>query len=297
MKIAGHTLGTPGMPVEAALRLFHTAGLEAAEIIWQNDYLAAIPEDDSGQIVKNVREISSDLGLDIAGLTPYMSGYNSLDDQERAKDMERLRRCLNVAAELNCHNVRVYAGSYKPGDGQRQEKWQRLVEALQRLGEEAETLGVTLCVENHFNTMTVSAAETVELMQAVNSKGVGILYDQANLAFTHNEPYQEAIDLQREWIRYVHVKDLVFVDASKPFNADEVARVKAEDRSVRSRVVGEGVLDWLSILKKLTDSGYDGYLSLEYEYRWHPDDLPPPEEGFKRSAETLKRFIKDLNNS
>jgi sugar phosphate isomerase/epimerase len=65
---------------------------------------------------------------------------------------------------------------------------------------------------------------------------------------------------------------------------------------VRSRVVGEGVLDWFSILKKLTDSGYDGYLSLEYEYRWHPDDLPPPEEGFKISAETLKRFIKDLNN-
>jgi sugar phosphate isomerase/epimerase len=153
---------------------------------------------------------------------------------------------------------------------------------------------VLLCVENHFNTITVSAAETVALMQAVASPGVRILYDQANLAFTHNEPYQQAIPLQQPWIAHVHVKDLVFVDPNRPFTADAVARVKAEDRAVRSRVVGEGVLDWPGILASLQAAGYDGYLSLEYEYRWHPQDLPEPAVGFRRSAETLGRMLAGL---
>jgi L-ribulose-5-phosphate 3-epimerase len=33
---------------------------------------------------------------------------------------------------------------------------------------------------------------------------------------------------------------------------------------------------------------------MEYEYRWHPQDLPPPEEGFKRGAEYLRRILANL---
>lgn len=282
------------MSVPEALHLFHDAGLDAAEIIWQDDYVAAIPEKDSQPLVAEIAKVAADLGLEIAGLTPYMAAYNSLNDSARRHDMERMRRCIEVAARLDCHHIRVYAGSFKPGDGQRQEKWQRLIGALQVLGEEAQQAGVTLCVENHFNTMTVTAAETAALMEAVNVDGVGVLYDQANLAFTHSEPYQEAIALQRDWIRYVHVKDLIFVDPDKPFTADQVARVKAEDRAIRSRVVGDGVLQWPAILGQLKKIGYDGYLALEYEYRWHPADLPEPQIGFRRGAEAVRKILAAL---
>jgi L-ribulose-5-phosphate 3-epimerase len=295
MKIAGHTLGTPGMTVPEALHLFHEAGLDAAEIIWQDDYSAAIPESDSRALLKEIRRVAFSLGLEIAGLTPYMSGYNSLDDVEREGDLDRLRRCIDAAAELNCRHIRIYAGRYLPGDRQHDEKWMHLVESMQRAGQEAQQSGVILCVENHFNTMAVTAAETVALMKDVSSPGVGILYDQANLAFTHNEPYEEAIPMQAEWIQYVHVKDLIFIDPDKTFTADAVARVKAEDRAIRSRIVGEGVLDWPSILQQLKHHGYDGYLSLEYEYRWHPQDLPEPRVGFKRGVETLNKMLAKLN--
>ena len=60
---------------------------------------------------------------------------------------------------------------------------------------------------------------------------------------------------------------------------------------MRSRVVGDGVLDWTDILRRLREVGYDGYLSLEYEYRWHPDDLPDPAEGFARSARALRDIL------
>jgi L-ribulose-5-phosphate 3-epimerase len=294
MKIAGHTLGTPGMSVIDALHLFHDAGIHAAEIIWTNDYPAAIPEEKNAAITAEIKKTAAALSMELAGLTPYMSDFNSLDPELRRHDYQRMLACITTAAALNAPHIRVYAGSYKPGESDRDEKWAWLVDSLQRLGDHAYAAGVQLCVENHFNTMTVSAAETAALMQAVDHPGVRILYDQANLAFTHNEPYQEAIPLQQAWIAHVHVKDLVFIDPDKPFSADAVSRVKAEDRAVRSRLVGEGVLDWPAILAVLKSTGYDGFLSLEYEYRWHPQDLSEPAEGFRRSAETLNKMLSSL---
>lgn len=296
MKLAGHTLGTPNLSLESALRLFHQAGLEAAEIIWQDNYLAGIPETAQDTELAQVRRWARDLGLEIACLTPYMTGLNSLDDAEQEQDVERFRRCIRAAEQLDCHRVRVYAGSFLPSqEALREAKWMRLVTSLKHLGGIAERAGVVLCVENHFNTMTVTAAETVALMKAVNATGVGILYDQANLTFTHSEPHQEAIPLQQAWIRHVHVKDLIFTDPHRKFTASAVATVEEEARAVRSRLVGEGILDWAAIVRQLWTYGYEGYLSFEYEYRWHPQDLPTPEEGFRRSTQIMREILARLD--
>ena len=294
-KIVGHTLGTPGFTVVEAIQLFNSAGLDGAEIIWQDDYSAAIPESSSSELITEINQLASSLGMEIAALTPYMSEYNNLNEDVRKRDVERLLRCIEDAVKLNCHYIRSYGGNFKSGDKDYEKKWDLLMESLRYAGEVAQKEGVYLCVENHFNTMTVSAEQTVALMEDVNSQNVGILYDQANLTFTHQEPYQAAIPLQKDWIRHVHVKDLVFIDPEKPFAADEVAVVKAESRAIRSRPVGEGVLDWPEILRQLLEIGYNGYLSLEYEYRWHPQDLPPPEIGFKSSASTLRRMLEKLD--
>jgi sugar phosphate isomerase/epimerase len=287
-------MGTPAMTVPQALHLFSDLGLDAAEIVWQDNYLSAIPEAASDDDLRAIRSLASDLGLKISCLTPYMTAINSLDAVERARDMARFERCIRAAEILSCHNTRVYGGRYLPGDQGREEKWARLVESLQILDSRAAQSGVTLCVENHFNTMTVTAADTAALMRAVDAPGVGVLYDQVNLTFTHNEPYEQAIPLQRPWISYVHVKDLVFINPDLPFNAADVARVVPEERTVRSRVVGEGIMDWPAILADLSAGGYDSYLSMEYEYRWHPQDLPSPEEGFRRGAEYLRRVLATL---
>lgn len=294
MKICGHTLATPNMSLENAMRLFQKLQLDGAEVIWQNDYLSGLPEDADEQTIKEVRTLSEELELPVVCLTPYMTGINSLDDGERDRDIVRFERCIRTAEELDCRLIRVYAGSYLPGEEDKQvQKWQRLVESLDFLSSKAEAAGVILCVENHFNTMTVTAADTTALMKTVNSPGLGVLYDQVNLDFTYSEDYRAAIDLQKSWIRHVHVKDMVFIARDKVFKASSVAKVEDnEDRAVRSRVVGEGITDWPNILSYLVAAcAYRGYLSLEYEYRWHPNDLLKPEEGLSRSANYLRDVL------
>lgn len=286
----GHTLGTPDLTLHEALQLFAASGLDGAEIIWQDGYRSAIPETDGGSVVDEVRRWAGELGVVVGGLTPYVWGINSLDDDERKADVARLTACIRDAERLDCHRVRIYGGAFSTDEHRAHEAqmWSRLVDSLGELGTVASEHGVVLCVENHFSTMTESAAQTVRLMRELDLDSVGILYDQANLTFTHCEDYPEAVAMQAPWIRHAHVKDLEWIDPDRRLRTTTVAQIQAEDRVHWSRMIGDGVLDWPAIVAALDGVGYDGFFSLEYEYRWNPDDLPEPSVGFPESARRLK---------
>jgi L-ribulose-5-phosphate 3-epimerase len=292
MIIAGHTLGTPEHTVREALALFATVGLDAAEVIYQDDYRSGLPLRDRGA-AEDARRAADDVGIPIVGLTPYTTAINALDQASWRTAVDEFRGAIEIAQIVGAERLRVYAGSWHPGDQDHTAHWDRLVEALRALAPEASAAGVRLCVENHFGTMTQSAAETARLVREVDNDAVRVLYDQANLTFAHDEPYDEALRIQGDLIGHVHVKDLVFTDPDAPFRATETARVAASERAVRSRVVGDGVVPWAEILPSLATLGYDDVLSLEYEYRWHPADLPEPAIGFARAALALRGLLAD----
>jgi sugar phosphate isomerase/epimerase len=290
MRLAGHTLGTPEQTVPEALALFAAAGLDAAEVIYQDGYRSGLPLRDQ-HAARQARRASQELGIPIVGLTPYTTGINALDDGQWRAAVDEFRGAIEIAQIVGADRLRVYAGSWHSGDQDHEARWGLLVEALRTLAPQAAEAGVRLCVENHFGTMTRSAAETARLVREVDHDAVRVLYDQANLTFTHDEPYQEALCIQGGLIGHVHVKDLVFTDPDAPFQASETARVAASERAVRSRVVGDGIVPWAGILAALSTLGYDDVLTLEYEYRWHPQDLPEPAVGFARGAAALRALL------
>jgi sugar phosphate isomerase/epimerase len=291
--LLGHTLGTPALTVLQALDLFARSGLDGAEVIWQDGYKSAIPETDGEAVASEVKQHATLLGLAIGCLTPYVTEINSLDDELRAREVERLTCAIQTAANLDCPRIRIYGGKLLGGESEDAvaDMWGRLVESLQVLGAQAEREGIVLCVENHFSTMTVSAADTASLIRDVQSPAVRVLYDQANLAFTHRENFEDAIRLQAPWISHVHVKDLEFIDAGKQLVTSQVASIDKANRIHMSRVIGDGILDWKAIVARLREIPYDGSYSLEYEYRWNPEDLPPPETGIPESARRLRQLV------
>jgi sugar phosphate isomerase/epimerase len=80
-----------------------------------------------------------------------------------------------------------------------------------------------------------------------------------------------AIALQAPRIQHAHVKD---------FYWDGTSRVAA--------VLGQGIIPWAQIIGALSDHGYKGFYSLEYERRWFPDQLPPPAVGMKQCLDFLR---------
>lgn len=294
MKIAGHTLGTPDHTVPEALELFARAGLDAAEVIYQDDYTSGLPVGDAAAAAEAAR-VADGEGIPIIGLTPYTTAINATDEHIRAAAVDELRSAIDIAHAIGANRIRVYSGAWQPGQQEHAAHWAQLVRSFQELSGPAADAGVVLCAENHFGTMTQTARDTAELIRTVDSPAVRALYDQANLTFTHDEDFEDAFDVQGDLIGHVHVKDLVFKDPNAPFVASETARVHAEERAVMSRVVGDGILAWSSILRRLREVGYDDVLSLEYEYRWHPQDLEAPEIGFRRGAEHLRTLLRQLD--
>ena len=73
------------------------------------------------------------------------------------------------------------------------EKERRLVEAMKILGDAAAAKQITLVLEDHFNTMTVTARRAAEIVSRINHPNVGILYDQVNLVFVGGEDPEDAI--------------------------------------------------------------------------------------------------------
>jgi L-ribulose-5-phosphate 3-epimerase len=296
MRIAGHTMGTPEHTLDQAVRLFASLGLDGIEIICQDGYACGISPSASRAEAADLGRLIRHQRLEPVSLTPYTNAINALDAAERGAALDELRRVIALAGAIGAPYVRVYGGSFPPGTDQPEARWANLVASLRQLGRLAADAGVTLAVENHFNTMTRSARLTRRLIDEVDHPNVRILYDQANLTFQGDEDEAEAIPLQAGRIALVHVKDLVWKDGAPSFTASQVFVVNEDERKVRSRVVGDGVLRWDRILRRLVETGYDGWLSLEYERRWHPQDLPPAEDGMRRSAEHVRRLLSGLSS-
>ena len=291
MKIAGHTMGTPEYTVLEAIKLFHDIGIDGAEIVVQDGYRSGISAACLPEELEAVKRAAAENGIEISALTPYNSYFNDLNDELRRKEIDDICKVIDACQFLGAHYIRIYGGNLQAGDTDHlPERRQRLVEAMRFLGDKAAEKDVTLVIENHFNTMCVSARESVDMIREINHPNVRILYDQANLSFTGKEDYQEAIAVQQDYVAYMHVKDLVFKEGVA-FTSDEVSHPDESKRNVYTRIVGEGVVPWPEILRSVKEHGYDGWLSMEYERRWHPDDIPDASIGMKKGADYLKALL------
>src|SRR6185503_111131 len=125
MRLAGHTLGTPEQTVPEALALFAAAGLDAAEVIYQDGYRSGLPLRDR-HAATQARRASEALGIPIVALTPYTMGINALDDGEWRAAVDEFRGAIEIAQIVGAGRLRVYAGSWHPGDRDHATHWDRL---------------------------------------------------------------------------------------------------------------------------------------------------------------------------
>lgn len=287
-KIAGHTMGTPEYTVCEAIRLFHKIGADGAEIVVQDGYKSGLPCQATKEELEQIKKCAEDNHIRIIALTPYNSYFDSLGEELRKSEIEKVKAVIDYCVFLGAKYIRIYGGNRSAEDNDRiPQRRQNLIESMRVLGDAALKKGITLVIENHFNTMAVSAKESAELIRDINHPAVRLLYDQANLTFTENEGYKEAIGIQQEYVSYVHVKDLVFKKGVS-FRSGEVSHPDESERNVYTRIVGEGVIPWKEILTMMHQKHYDGWLSLEYERRWHPDDIPDASVGMKKAIEYLR---------
>jgi sugar phosphate isomerase/epimerase len=290
MKIAAHTMGSPELTPTEAADLFAAMGYDGIEYVCQDGYKCGPWIGWSAAEREALRRYCDDKRLPIVCLTPYVTEINAADEAKGEEQVRLLRDCIRLAHDLGAPAVRLYGGKQVA-----EAEWEGSIAIaatrLQRvLGLCAET-GVRIAVENHYGTITTTAAQTMALVTAVGDLHVGVLYDQANVTHVHAEDWQEAIRLQAGRILHVHAKDLIFLAGVGQEDFSQVTNIPKDKRAVRSVLLGEGAVPWPEIIRGLAAVGYDGYVSVEYTRKWYPEDLPVPEVGMQHSADYLRKLI------
>ena len=291
MKLCAHSMGTPHLDPFDAADLFAQMGYEGVEYSALKDYRCAPSVNWDRSERARLRSHCAERGLPIVSLASYVTDLNSDDELLASAEFEALRADLILAADLGASVVRLYGGRLVPRD-----RWERsiqlLAERVGRLVGLCRELNVRIAVENHFGTLTTTAAETMALVNAIGAPEVGVLYDQANLTHMHAEGYEEAIRLQARHVLHVHAKDLQFLDPAVETDVSQVIHVARDKRAAKWVLLGNGILPWGEILRALRRTGYDGYVSVEYTYKKvYEGDLPAPETGMKRSLEFLRGLL------
>jgi sugar phosphate isomerase/epimerase len=274
MRILMHSMACPDRDPEGALALAEELSLDGVELICQAGYRCALPPEATFADARRLAAQAAAIGTKILALTPYAKGMNAVDADARRQAVAELSHVIALAAELGCEVVRIFAGAQVPLE-EVDAALARMTGPCRQLGDVAARQGITLCLENHMDTMALSASLTMRALRAIEHPAYGILYDQANLDFMEAEAFPDGYALQGP-IRHVHVKDFRFGEAGERLAVP----------------VGDGIVPWPGIIGALVRDGYRGCLSLEYERRWFPDQLPPAEEGLARSRDALRALLK-----
>lgn len=111
-----------------------------------------------------------------------------------AKAMLMVPGAVTIPWELNHQHVRY----------DRAVQWSK--QAVTRLAETAEHVGVDLCVENVWNGMFYSPVELAQFVDSIGSSRVGVYFDVGNVLGYHQHP-PHWIEILNQRIRRVHIKD------------------------------------------------------------------------------------------
>ena len=186
-----------------------------------------------------------------------------------------LRQFLELASDWEAPLVRVFGGAL-PGDepGRRA----RLEAAARVLGEAApaaERLGVAIGLETH-DAFSASAV-VAELLALVDSTAVGAVWDS-------HHPHRMGERAADVWANLGPRILLAQVKDARP----DAGR----DDGWQLVLLGDGEVPVRDMLDLLSAGGYQGWLSVEWEKRWHPE-IAAPEVALPQHLAMLRGWVKE----
>lgn len=200
---------------------------------------------------KSMRRKADSLG--VRSLLIMIDGEGDLGDPDSVARDTTVRNhfpWIDAARILGCHSVRINAF----GTGSKEEVKAALVESLRQLGDYAAKDSIHVVIENH-GLYSSDGKWIAQVIREVNRFNVGTLPDFGNWCLAEkwgstetSKPCAEAYD------RYQGVAEML------PFAVGVSA--KSYDFSKEGE---DTVIDYGRMLQVVRDSGFDGYIGIEYE--------------------------------
>ncbi|MFH1007242.1 MAG: sugar phosphate isomerase/epimerase family protein [Candidatus Latescibacterota bacterium] len=193
----------------------------------------------------------------------------SRTDAEQAGHLEEVRAYARMCGFFGTRFIRIFGGDI--GDLPRGQAIERAGRNLRAMAAIARDHQVTLLLETH--DAWTGCVHLKMLMELADSDSVGIVWDIHHPYRTMGELPSLTWQTLGRWIRYTHWKDSVTCGNDHPLC-----------------LIGEGDLPLEEIYGVLKEGGYDGYLTLEWERKWHPE-IEAPDVAFPGYVRFMNELI------
>ncbi len=246
-------------------------------------YATAGENSPEGMTVSRRREIMTamrDNGLVFSALCGDL-GFGFTDPERNPERIERSKRILELAKELGTDVVTTHIGVI-PKDP-KHERYLIMQEACRTLAEYADSMDAHFAIETGPETAEVLKA----FLDSLESRGVAVNLDPANLVMVTGDDPVKAVYTLRDYIVHTHAKDGVKIFDKDPemvyhLVEDALAHLGTAFREVP---LGEGSVDFPRYLRALDEVGYRGFLTIEREVGERP------EQDIGAAVAYLKRII------
>jgi len=268
MKFAFSNLACPDWSVEETVEAGVRLGYDGLELrLLGGDVIDPVA---NAEKIGRAARVARDAGLPICAFDSSCR-FNLADPEQRACQVEELLAWIKLAGRFGVAVVRVFGGALEAGDSASDgEASTRVVESLRRAAPDAEREGVTIALETH--DAFSSARRVAAVLAGVPSPGVGALWDSHH-PYRMGESTEEVMELLGPRIVHAHAKD--------------ARRAAPKGSDWQLVLLGKGEVPVRQQLDALRRAGYHGYVSIEWEKKWHPE-IADPEVALPQGSAWLR---------
>lgn len=212
------------------------------------------------------------------------------DPVGRAREVEKEIASIQMSAELGAKYCRVLSGQRRKTIT-REEGLGYVVESIEACLPEAERLGITLILENHYKDDFWTEPEFaqmmdvfVELVNRIQSPWFGVNFDPSNAIAAGEEPL-ELLQKVKHRVVTMHASDRYLANGTIEDLRREEGGSAGYVSFFKHGVIGKGLNDFDAIFSTLKSVGFDGWISIE-------DGIDGMDQ-MHESAEFLKRKVKE----
>lgn len=243
------------LTIEEVVRKTDEFGADAVELHWRLNTR-------SMEEIKRLKELLdvSNKTVDVLNTELFWSP-GELDQLPEAYASFDL--CLKAARLLRSRFMLVYCACPPREDLDVPEaiaERRRYLDAMEPCAAACARNGITLVVENYYNTLLRTPKATLRLLQEAEPLGLKLAFDPSNYYNSGEEPFPLAYRLLKDYISVVHVKDSARHE--KVLYADDV-KVAERVMPVVFLPLGKGAVNWEGLSDELLHSDFEGPMTVE----------------------------------
>lgn len=253
------------LDVFSAIEYIKSIGGEHMEIVPGSIGAFESPDDPR---IEQIKKAAADAGLDLSSYTigaNFISTEAGVDPIEfKNKEVERIKVQVQIAAAFGVKFMR-HDVAWRPIEQTSYDQYEKdleiVVDACRQIADFAAPYGITTSVENHGYHFQGSE-RIYRLIKLVNRDNFRTTMDVGNFACA-DEDSVAAVSNNISIASFIHFKDML-IRKSTVCPAGFFP-TRSGKKILRGTITGHGDIDLKTCAEIIKASGYDGYISIEFE--------------------------------